>query len=71
MVVVAHIFNPGIQEAEAGRSLNLKVSLVNRASSRTARATQKYPVLRERVGGEGTSNGNKRQSLPIVLNDTS
>jgi hypothetical protein len=36
-VVVAQTFNPSTQEAEAGRSLEFKDSLVYTASSRTAR----------------------------------
>ena len=43
--MVAHVFNSSTQEAEAGRSLVNLVYLVYRVSSRTARATQKNPVL--------------------------
>jgi hypothetical protein len=42
--MVTHTFNPSIQEAEAGGSLEFKGSLVYRASSRAARATQRNPV---------------------------
>jgi hypothetical protein len=42
--VVAHAFNPSIWEAEAGRFLSLRPSLVYRVSSRTARAAQRNPV---------------------------
>jgi hypothetical protein len=43
--VVIHAFNPSTQEAEAGRSLEFKASLVYyRVSPRTARATKINPV---------------------------
>jgi hypothetical protein len=42
--VVVHAFNPSTREAEAGRSLEFKASLIYRVSSRTARATQRNPV---------------------------
>ena len=41
--VVAHAFNPSTWEAEA----EFKASLVYRVSSRTARATQRNPVLKK------------------------
>jgi hypothetical protein len=43
--VIAYAFNPSIQKAEAGRSLEFEVSLVYIASSRTVKATQRNPVL--------------------------
>jgi hypothetical protein len=39
--MLAHTFNPSAREAEAG----FEASLVYRVSSRTARATQRNPVL--------------------------
>jgi hypothetical protein len=42
--MVAHTFNPSIQEAEAGKFIEFEASLVYRVSSRTARATQRNPV---------------------------
>jgi hypothetical protein len=45
--VVAHTFKPGTWEAEAGRFLNSRPSLVYRVSSRTARATQRNPVSKK------------------------
>ena len=38
-VVVAQVFNPNTWEAEAGRALEFKASLVYRVSFRTARTT--------------------------------
>ena len=47
-MVGAHAFNPGTWEAEVGESLWVReASLVYRASSRTARASQREPVLKE------------------------
>lgn len=42
--VMAHTFNPNIQEAEAGKSLVFEACLVCRVSSKTARATQRNLV---------------------------
>jgi hypothetical protein len=44
--VVAHAFNLSTWEAEAG-GFELEASLVYRVSSRTARATQRNPVLKK------------------------
>jgi hypothetical protein len=47
--MVAHSFNPSTREAETGRwIIEFEASLVCKASSRTARATQKNPVLKEK-----------------------
>ena len=43
---MAHTFNPNTLEAEAGGWLEFKASLVYRVSARTARATQRNPVLK-------------------------
>ena len=49
LVVVAHTFNPSLREAETDRRISdFEVSLVCRGSSRTAKATQRNPVWRER-----------------------
>ena len=45
--MVAHAFNPSTWEAEAGGS-EFEASLVYRVSSRTARATQRNPVSKNR-----------------------
>jgi hypothetical protein len=52
---MAHAFNPSTWEAEADGS-EFEVSLVNRVSSRTARATQRDP--RPCLAGEGKSHCN-------------
>jgi hypothetical protein len=48
--VVAHAFNPSTLEAEGrGRQISeFEASLVYRVSSRTARATQRNPVLKNK-----------------------
>jgi hypothetical protein len=47
--VVAFAFNPSTQEAEADESLSVfKASLVYRASSRRAKATQNNPILKNK-----------------------
>ena len=43
-VVVVDTFNPTIQEARGRQIFQFQVSLVYRASSRTAMATQRNPV---------------------------
>jgi hypothetical protein len=45
--LVAHVFNPRTWEAEAGRFLSSRPSLVYKVSSRTARATQRNPVSKK------------------------
>ena len=60
--MVVHIFNSSTQEAEKGRSLEFKANLVYRASFRTARATQKSPVLKKNqkvlIGNNKTNKQN-------------
>jgi hypothetical protein len=46
--VVAHAFNPSTWEAEAGGFLSLRPALVYKVSSRTARATQRNPVSKNK-----------------------
>jgi hypothetical protein len=46
--VVAHAFDPSTREAEASRFLEFEASLVYRVSSRTARATQRNPVSKNK-----------------------
>lgn len=45
-LVVVHTFNSG--EAEAGRFLKFKASLVHRGSSRTARAIERNSILKNK-----------------------
>jgi hypothetical protein len=42
--MVAHAFNPSTWEAEAGRLLSSRPSLVYKVSARTAKAIQRNPV---------------------------
>jgi hypothetical protein len=44
-IVMVHTFNPSTWKAVADGSLEFEASLVYRVSSRTARATQRNPVL--------------------------
>jgi hypothetical protein len=46
--VVAHAFNPSTQEAETGRFLSSRLSLVYKVSSRTARATESNPISKKK-----------------------
>jgi hypothetical protein len=45
---VVHTFVPSTQRAEAGRSLEFNTSLDYRTSSRTDRAIQRNPVLKNK-----------------------
>jgi hypothetical protein len=45
--VLAHAFNPSTQEAEAGGFLSLRPAWSTELSSKTARATQRNPVLKK------------------------
>jgi hypothetical protein len=47
--VVAHTFNPSTPEAKAGGFSEFEASLVYRVSSRTARAIQRNPVLKNQT----------------------
>lgn len=55
-MVVAHAVDPNTQEAEAGGSLSVE-GLVYRASSSTARAVKRNPVLKTKP----------KASIPINL----
>lgn len=50
-MVVPHAFNPSIQDAEA--------SLIYRVSSRTARATQRIPVSKNKTNKQKNSTKQK------------
>jgi hypothetical protein len=58
---VSHAFNPSTQEAEAGRFLEFEASLVYKVSSKTARAIQRNPVLKNKKQKTTTI---KDKSLP-------
>ena len=45
---MAHAFNPSTWEARGGRISEFEASLVYRVSSRTARAIQRNPVLKNK-----------------------
>ena len=45
--MVVHTFSPSTQNAEAGRSLSLRLAQFTEPSSRTARATQRNPVSKD------------------------
>jgi hypothetical protein len=53
-MVAVHTFNRSTQEAEEGQ-YEFKASLDHRASSRTARATQRNPEKGEIGGGDHTT----------------
>ena len=55
--MVVHTFDPRTQEAEAGGS-QLKESLVYTVSSKTAKATQRNPVLKKKI----KQNKNNKQT---------
>ena len=46
---MAPAVNPSTWEAETGKSLEFEASLVYKVSSRTARATQRNPVLKKKL----------------------
>jgi hypothetical protein len=58
--VVVHAFNPSTWEAEAGG----EASLVYRVSSRTARALQRNPVLKNQKKTQPTNQTNKQTKNP-------
>jgi hypothetical protein len=51
-------------EAEAGGFLEFEASLVYKVSSRTARATQRNPVLGEKIKNKNKGTGPR---LPLIL----
>jgi hypothetical protein len=63
--VVVHAFNPITVEAEADRSLSseFKANLVYRASSRTAKATQRNPLSKKQ------KQTNKKKNKPPKQNN--
>ena len=62
-----HAFNPSTQEAEAGRSLEFEASLIYKASSRTARATEK-PCLKNKQTNKQTNKQSDILSFIYIFN---
>jgi hypothetical protein len=60
--MVAHAFSPSTRESEAGGFLSSKASLVYRVSSRTARATQRNPVSKNK-----TKKPNKQKFIYLYI----
>ena len=58
--MVAHTFNPSIQEAETRGSLEFEVSLVYRVSSRTARTAQRNHVSKDQKQNKTQKPQNKK-----------
>jgi hypothetical protein len=64
--VVAHAFNHRTWEAEAGGSLEFEASLVYRVSSRTARATQRNPVLKKKEKENKTKQKERKRKSHYI-----
>jgi len=64
-VVTVHTFDPSTQEAKAADLCWFEASLVYGASSRTARATQRNPVLKNKA----TQRKKKNQQKQNVVNN--
>jgi hypothetical protein len=62
-VVVAHTFNPSTLEAETDRFLSWRPSLVYRASSRTARATERNPVSKNKNNKQNKTKQKRSKSI--------
>jgi hypothetical protein len=65
---MAHAFNPSTREADAGggrrrRISEFEASLVYRVSSRTARATQRNPVLKNEKKKKKKERKNERKCV--------
>jgi hypothetical protein len=57
--MVVHAFNPSTWEAKSRQISEFKASLVYKVSSRTARATQRNPVLKNQK--------KKKKGLSIIM----
>ena len=62
--VVAHAFNPSTLGGRGRQISEFKASLVYRVSSKTARATQKNPVL---INKNNNNNQTNKQTKPDLL----
>jgi hypothetical protein len=60
--VVAYTFNLSTWEAEVGRFLIFKASLVYRVSSRTARAIQRNPVSKKLKNRKSKQNKTNKKT---------
>jgi hypothetical protein len=59
-----HTFNLSIWEAETGKALEFKASLDYKASSRTARATQRNLVLGRKKKKQKQQNKTNKKKTP-------
>jgi hypothetical protein len=64
--VVAHTFNPSTPEVKAGGYLEFETNLVYKVSSRTARATQRNPVSKNKKK-QKQKQTNKKSQTRIIL----
>ena len=60
--MVAHVFSPSTQEAEAGDICEFSAILVDKASSKTAKATQRNPVLKQQQQTTNNKNNNSNNT---------
>jgi hypothetical protein len=67
-LVVVHASNPSPQEAEAGRFLSLRPSLVYKVSSRRARAIQRNPVSKNKNKTKQKIKSFSRVVVPHAFN---
>jgi hypothetical protein len=59
--VVVHAFNPSTWEAEAGRFLSSRPAWSTKVSSRTAKATQRNPVSKNKKTKKQKKNQKKKK----------
>jgi hypothetical protein len=65
--VVAYAFNPSTQEAEAGRFLSSRPAWSTKVSSRTARATQRNAVSKNKQTNKQTNKPNQKELWKIII----
>jgi hypothetical protein len=65
--VVAHTFNPSTQEAEEANFSEFEATLVNRVSSRTAKATQRNPVSKNKKQNKKKKKQTNKKETVISL----
>jgi hypothetical protein len=63
--VVPHAFNLSTWKAEAGGISEFEASLVYRVSSRTARATQRNPVSKNKTKNQNQTKPKKQQKKKL------